>query len=85
MFAVGARSRVLESRTLGRWSWSSALAWSLVRVLLAGLVAESGSELLVLLVLLANFSFRSFLGQLVRLPSVVSATWLLAEPNPAGF
>jgi hypothetical protein len=71
VFAVGARSRVVESRTLGRWSWSSALARSLGRGLLAWLVGESGSELLVLLVLLANFSFSSFLGQLVRLPSVV--------------
>lgn len=71
MFAVGARSWVLESRTLGRWSWSSALARSLVRVLLAGLVAESGSGLLVLLVLFATFSFSSFLGQLIHLPPVV--------------
>jgi len=69
--AVQSRSRVLESGHVGRCRWSSALAGSLGRGLLTWLVAESGSKLLVLLVLLASFSFSSFLGQLMGLPSVV--------------
>lgn len=68
---VQSRSGVLESGHVGRYRRSSALAGSLSRGLLAWLVAESGSELLVLLVLLASFSFSSFLGQLMGLPSVV--------------